>query len=197
MSVSFPQICDVRVLNHELNFYHDVLISWLSFYVHFCKYDSLYSCSLTGTKETRATLVRQVMYGFLTCGIKQIEEEGPFISFLHPDNFLCNIFWCGTNTTHCQENVVLQKVASENLYTWQFWYKVKVHHNKQYEMVRSIYTYLDLLWESGTEHHSLSDAFGRHCILLHDASDLWFKTHIQHAVRLIQDQVTTEQQLMF
>lgn len=72
MSVSFPQICDVRVLNHELNFYHNVLISWLSFYVHFCKYDSLYSCSLTRTKEMRVTLVRQFMYGFLTCGIKQV-----------------------------------------------------------------------------------------------------------------------------
>lgn len=72
MSVSFPQICDVQVLNHELNFYHNVLISWLSFYVHFCKYDSLYSCSLTGIKEMRVTLVRQFMYGFLTCGIKQV-----------------------------------------------------------------------------------------------------------------------------
>lgn len=59
------------------------------------------------------------------------------------------------------------------------------------------YIYLDLLWESGTEHHSLSDAFRWHCILLHDASDLWFKAHIQHAVRLIQDQVTTEKHLMF
>lgn len=72
MSVSFPQICDVRVLNHELNFYHNVFISWLSFYVHFCKYDSLYSCSLTRTKEMRVTLVRQFMNGFLTCGIKQV-----------------------------------------------------------------------------------------------------------------------------
>lgn len=57
--------------------------------------------------------------------------------------------------------------------------------------------YLDLLWESGTEHHSLSDAFGWHCILLNNASNLWFKSHIQHAICLIQDQVATEKHLMF
>lgn len=57
--------------------------------------------------------------------------------------------------------------------------------------------YLDLLWESGAEHHSVSDAFWRHCILLNNASNLWFKSHIQHAVCLIQDQVTTEKHLKF
>lgn len=57
--------------------------------------------------------------------------------------------------------------------------------------------YLDLLWESGTEHHSLPDALGWHCILLHNASDLWFKAHIQHAVSLIQDQVAIEKHFRF
>lgn len=57
------------------------------------------------------------------------------------------------------------------------------------------YIYLDLLWESGTEHHRLSDASGWHCILLHNASDLWFKAHVQHAVGLIQNQVTIEKHL--
>lgn len=48
--------------------------------------------------------------------------------------------------------------------------------------------YLDLLWESSTEHHGLANALRRHCILLHDASNLRFKSHVQHAVSLIQDQ---------
>lgn len=49
--------------------------------------------------------------------------------------------------------------------------------------------YLDLFGESGTEHHGLTDAFGRHCVLFNNSSDLWLKTHVQHAVSLIQDQV--------
>lgn len=57
--------------------------------------------------------------------------------------------------------------------------------------------YLDLLWEGGAEHHGLADAFRWHCILLHNASDLWFKTHVQHAVSLIQDQVAVEKHLIF
>lgn len=52
--------------------------------------------------------------------------------------------------------------------------------------------YLDFLGEGGTEHHGLADAFRWHCILLHNASDLWLKTHVQHAVSLIQDQVAVE-----
>lgn len=52
--------------------------------------------------------------------------------------------------------------------------------------------YLNFLGESGTEHHGLTDTFRRHCILLHNASDLWLKTHVQHAVSLIQDQVAVE-----
>lgn len=52
--------------------------------------------------------------------------------------------------------------------------------------------YLDLLGKGGTEHHGLSDAFGWHCILLHNSSDLWLETHVQHAVSLIQDQVAVE-----
>lgn len=57
--------------------------------------------------------------------------------------------------------------------------------------------YLNLLGEGGTEHHGLTAAFRRHCILFHNASNLWFKTHVQHAVSLIQDQVTAEIHLIF
>lgn len=50
-------------------------------------------------------------------------------------------------------------------------------------------TDLDLFGESGAEHHGLSDAFRWHGILLHNTSDLWLKTHVQHAIGLIQNKV--------
>lgn len=71
------------------------------------------------------------MSAFLTCGIKQVKEEGPFINFLHPDYLLCNIFWRGANTTHSQENVVLQKVTGKNLYK-DLRENVKLCHSKSY-----------------------------------------------------------------
>lgn len=58
-------------------------------------------------------------------------------------------------------------------------------------------TDLNLLGEGGTEHHGLADAFRWHCILLHNASDLWLKTHVQHAVSLIQDQEAGETNFKF
>ncbi len=57
--------------------------------------------------------------------------------------------------------------------------------------------YLDLFGEGGAEHHGLTAAFRWHCILLHNASDLWLKTHVQHTVSLIQDQVAAEIHLTF
>lgn len=49
--------------------------------------------------------------------------------------------------------------------------------------------HLDLFREGCTEHHGLSDAFVRHGVLLDDASNLGLKTHVQHAVSLVQDQI--------
>lgn len=46
-------------------------------------------------------------------------------------------------------------------------------------------THLDLFRKRSAEHQGLSDAFVRHGVLLHDASYLWFKAHVQHAVCLI------------
>ncbi len=55
-----------------------------------------------------------------------------------------------------------------------------------------MYAYLDLFWEGGTEHHGLASTFRRHSVLLHDTSDLGFKTHIEHSVCLVQNQVSTQ-----
>lgn len=49
--------------------------------------------------------------------------------------------------------------------------------------------YLDLFREGCTEHHGVSDAFMWHGVLFDDASYLWLKSHVQHTICLIQDQV--------
>jgi len=50
--------------------------------------------------------------------------------------------------------------------------------------------YLDLFRKGCAEHHGLSDAFVWHGVLFNDASYLWFESHVQHTIRLIQDQVS-------
>lgn len=52
--------------------------------------------------------------------------------------------------------------------------------------------YLDLFRKGCTEHHGLPDAFVGHSVLFHNASNLWFKSHVQHTICLIQDQVAVE-----
>ena len=53
-------------------------------------------------------------------------------------------------------------------------------------------THLDLLGERGREHHGLALAHRRHPILLHNATDLRLKPHVQHTVSLIQHQIPCE-----
>lgn len=50
--------------------------------------------------------------------------------------------------------------------------------------------YLDFFRKGSTEHHGLSNAFRGHGVLFNDASDLRFKSHVQHTISLIQNQVT-------
>jgi hypothetical protein len=51
------------------------------------------------------------------------------------------------------------------------------------------YTCLNLFGKCCRKHKCLSLASLRHCILLYNTSDLWFKAHIQHTVCFIQDQI--------
>ena len=55
---------------------------------------------------------------------------------------------------------------------------------------RGCQPHLDLLGKGGREHHGLPLPHGRHGVLLHDAADLRLKPHVQHAICLIQYQVT-------
>ena len=50
-------------------------------------------------------------------------------------------------------------------------------------------TCLYLFGKCCRKHKRLPLTSFRHCILLYNTSDLWFKTHIQHTVCFIQDQI--------
>ena len=49
--------------------------------------------------------------------------------------------------------------------------------------------YLNFFWECGRKHESVSDTSSRHVVLVNDTTDLIFKTHVQHAISLIQNKV--------
>lgn len=65
------------------------------------------------------------------------------------------------------------------LHTYEIWFCIPASRP----------TYLDLFGKGSTEHHSPADAFWWHCVLFHNTSDLWLKTHVQHAISLIHNQV--------
>lgn len=56
------------------------------------------------------------VYAIFTCGIKQVKEERSLVILLYPDHLLGDVFWSGTNTPHCQKNVVFQEVTSKDLH---------------------------------------------------------------------------------
>ena len=51
---------------------------------------------------------------------------------------------------------------------------------------------LNLFGEGGREHHGLPLSHGRHRVLLHNPPDLRLEPHVQHPVRLVQNQVSGE-----
>jgi hypothetical protein len=48
---------------------------------------------------------------------------------------------------------------------------------------------LDVAGEGGGKHESLTVLNAWHILALHDTSDLWFETHVQHTISLIKNQV--------
>lgn len=97
----------------------------------------------------------------LTSSIQQVHEERPFVTLIYPYNLLGNVLTGGAHPSNSKENVVAQKVFGQHL---------------------------DLLGKSGRKHECLSLASRGHGVLLHNAANLGLKSHIQHAVSLIQHQ---------
>jgi len=64
------------------------------------------------------------------------------------------------------------------------------HIGEKTELPSPVVSDLNFLWKRSTEHQRLSSASWRHGILLHNAPDLRLKAHVQHAIGLIQHQIT-------
>merc|ERR1719318_2257810 len=124
--------------------------------------------SLLGLHEDQgpAGLTIQVL-GPQATGIHQVQQEGPLVRLLDPDNLLRDVLRCGADSADCQEHIIPQEVPGEHL---------------------------DLLGKGGGEHHGLPDIRSRHVVLLHNPPDLWLETHVQHTVSLVQAQVLTKLQ---
>jgi len=98
----------------------------------------------------------------LALGIKDVEQDGALVLVFDVLNLLGDILGGGPDTPNGEEDVLLQEVLSEDL---------------------------DVPWESGAEHESLTIMDTRHVFSLDDTTDLGFETHVEHAVGLIEDKV--------
>lgn len=76
---------------------------------------------------------------------------------------------------------------------FQCYFQINISSFSYYVIkIQVIKYYLNLFRKGCAEHHGVSDAFVWHCVLFNNASDLRFKSHIQHSIRLIQDEVAVE-----
>jgi len=94
--------------------------------------------------------------------VENIQENGALVHILNVFDLLGNVLRGGTNTTNRQEDIILQEVASEHL---------------------------DVAWESGGEHESLTALDAWHILALNNATNLWLETHVQHTISLIENKV--------
>lgn len=54
---------------------------------------------------------------FSTCSIEKVQQKRTLVTLLYPDHFLGDILWCGTNTAHSQEDILLKEVTGQYLQT--------------------------------------------------------------------------------
>ncbi len=85
----------------------------------------------------------------------------PLVVLLDPNDLLGDVLRSGTDAPDRQENVVVQKVASQDL---------------------------DLLRKRGREHQRLALLGRRHRVLFDDAADLGLEAHVEHAIGFVQNQ---------
>ena len=94
---------------------------------------------------------------------KNVQEDRALIVVLDILDLLGDVFRGGANTADGEEDVVLEEVLGEDL---------------------------DVTGEGGAEHEGLAVMDTRHILLLNDAADLMFETHVKHAVGFVKDEVT-------
>ena len=75
-----------------------------------------------GTKEaTKKAISKQLAEQLLlpdvvyTCRVEQVEQEGALVALLDPHNLLRDVLAGAANTTHSQEDVVIQEVSRQHL----------------------------------------------------------------------------------
>ncbi len=95
-------------------------------------------------------------------GMEDVKQDGALVLILDIFDLLGDILRSRTNATHGQENVVFEEVASQQL---------------------------DVTWERGRKHESLTVLNIRHVLALDNAANLRFETHVKHAVSFVKNQV--------
>jgi hypothetical protein len=94
-------------------------------------------------------------------GVQNVEEDGAFVHVFHVLDLLRDIFRGRSDSPDAQEDVVLQKVAGEDL---------------------------NVAGECRREHEGLTIVDTGHVFALDDPTDLGFETHVKHSICFIEDQ---------
>ena len=94
--------------------------------------------------------------------IKNVKQDGAFVLVFDIFNLLGDILGGRPDAPNREEDVLLQEVLGEDL---------------------------DVAREGGAEHESLTIMDARHIFSLDDTADLGFKTHVEHAVSLVQNKI--------
>ena len=97
-----------------------------------------------------------------TMGVEDVKQNRAFVHILNILNLLGNVLRGRTNTSNRQEDIVLQEISGEHL---------------------------NIAREGGREHEGLTVLDTWHIFAFHNASNLGFETHVQHAISLVKDQV--------
>jgi hypothetical protein len=97
-----------------------------------------------------------------TMGVEDIEKNRALVTVLNVLDLLGNVLRGRTDTTDGKEDVLLQEVAGEHL---------------------------DVTGESGRKHERLASGGRRHVLALDNAANLRLKTHVQHAISLVEHKV--------
>lgn len=97
-----------------------------------------------------------------TMGVENVEEHATLVDVLDILDLLRNVLRRGPDTTDRKEDILSEEVAGKHL---------------------------DVAGEGGRKHQGLTALGGRHVLTLDNAADLGLKTHVQHAVSLIEYEV--------
>jgi len=97
-----------------------------------------------------------------TVSVEDIEKDRALVDILNVLNLLGDVLRGRSDTSNREEDILLEEVAGEHL---------------------------DITGEGGGKHESLTASSWGHVLALDDTTDLRLKTHVQHAISLVKDEV--------